>query len=177
MNKTIGKYLLLAYFCLQHDSLYAQFDTLYLHNGNVEPASVLRVNMHTIAFKYKNEDAERNMGKIAIQKIVYRSGRVEFPSVRHEVPPDSLWKKVIVIRDLSETEGLTKVDIIQSHTAFINLHTSSTGERTARKKLYKKAIEMNCPFVFIIEDKEILYGTIKFWGVSQHKFKAIAYRY
>lgn len=177
MKKGVCTYIFLCFLCLLQSSVYAQYDTLFLHNGKVEPASVLRINMHTITFRFKEEDAERNMGKMAIQKIVYRSGRVEFPSVRHEVPPDSLWKNIVVIRDIAETEGLTKVGAIQSHTAFINLHTSSTGERAARRKLYKKAIELNCPFVFILEDKEISYGTIKFWGVSQHKFKAIAYRY
>jgi hypothetical protein len=148
-----------------------------MHNGKIELATVLKVGLHTISFKYKNEEAERNMGKLAIEKIVYRSGRIEYPSVRHEVPADSLWNNIVVIHDLAETEGLSKVGHVSSHTAFINLHTSSSGEKAARKKLYKKAMEMNCPFVFIIEDKEILYGHIKFWGVTQHKFRAIAFRY
>lgn len=177
MIKAVHGYFLISFLCFLQGNLHAQYDTLYMHNGKVEPVSIQRIHMNTINFKYKDEDAERNMGKLAIQKIVYRSGRVEYPSLRHQVPPDSSWEDIVVIRELSETEGLVKVDDISAHTAFINLHTSRTGERAAREKLYKKAIEMKCPFILILEDKEILFGTIKFWGVTQHKFKAIAYRY
>jgi hypothetical protein len=72
---------------------------------------------------------------------------------------------------------LRPIGEINSHTAFINFHTSRSGEIKARKKLQQQAAKLNCPFILITVDREVMYGQIKFWGVVQHKLKAIAYTY
>jgi hypothetical protein len=155
----------------------AQYDTLFMQNGKVEAATVLRVSNENISFKFKDEQAERSISHYALSKIVFHSGRIEKQSKRHEILSDTSWKDVKVLRHFSETEGLNHIGEISAHTAFINLHTSKSGEKAAKRKLLKKAAELRCPFIFITMEKEILYGQIKFWGVSQYKIKAIAYQY
>jgi hypothetical protein len=155
----------------------AQYDSLFMHNGIIEEAIVQQVLPGSISFRFKGEDAGRSMSKHAIRKIVYRSGRVELPSASRNLPSDTAWSKVMILGTAAEAEGLRPIGEINSHTAFINFHTSRSGEIKARKKLQQQAAKLNCPFILITVDREVMYGQIKFWGVVQHKLKAIAYTY
>lgn len=155
----------------------AQMDSVFFHNGVVEEASVLKINEFTIELKFKNEDALRNFSKYAIDKVVYKSGRIEKMSPKILVDDDSSWNNVIVLDDKSSSVGLKRLGQISSHTAFINLHTSYTGEKKAHKLLLKEAANLKANFILITSDKEIVYTTVKWWGVSQVKMSAIAYQY
>lgn len=155
----------------------AQYDTLFMHNGTVEEVTIQQVSMKSISFRYKGEEAGRTISKHALRQISYRRGRVELPSPYREMQGDSAWTKVMFLSSDAEAEGLRPVGEISSHTSFINFHTSRSGERKARKKLQQAAAKLNCPFVLITVDREVVYGQIKFWGFTQNKIRAIAYSY
>ncbi len=155
----------------------AQMDSVFFHNGKIEAAVVLKIEENTIDLKFKNEDAVRRFSKYTIDKVVYKSGRVETMSAKVIVDNDSSWNKVIVLDDKIQAAGMKRIGQIFSHTAFINLHTSHTGEKKARKLLLKEAAKLNSNFILITSDKEVVYTTIKWWGVSQVKMSAVAYQY
>ncbi|MBU3677595.1 MAG: hypothetical protein FGM54_10530 [Chitinophagaceae bacterium] len=155
----------------------AQSDTIYFHDGRKEAATIQRVSANSVGYRYFMEEADRIAGFDAIEKIVYKSGRIEAFTNKRVLRNNGDWESVKIIKDITETEGLHAVGEISVHTAFINFHTSHSGEVKAKQKLLQNADAMGCPFVFILEDKEIVYGKIKFWGFTQHKYKAIAYKY
>lgn len=165
---------LMTMLCLES---YCQFDTLFFHNGKVEEAIVKKIKESTITFTYKNEQAERFVYSYAIEKIKFASGREEFFSHKIEVTNDSSWANIVFLNNKEETEGLTKLSEIFAHTAFINFHTSHTGQVKAREKLLKSAAQKKTVFLLITKEDETVYMKIKFWGLSQHKIKGTAYCY
>jgi hypothetical protein len=156
---------------------YCQMDTLFFHNGKVEEAVVKKIKESTISFTYKNEQAERSVSSYAIERIKFASGREEFFSQKIEVPNDSSWTNIVILNSKEEAEGLTKLSILSAHTAFINLHTSHTGQVKARQKILKSAAQKKANFLLITNEEETVYMTFKFWGLSQHKIRGIAYSY
>jgi hypothetical protein len=59
-------------------AVYAQSDTLYMHNGKKVTGNVKKVGEHTVSFTYQNEDVEQVLGKYTILKIIYaKSGRLQ----------------------------------------------------------------------------------------------------
>jgi hypothetical protein len=168
--------LLLGLMMLSFES-YCQMDTLFFHNGKVEQAVVKKIKESTISFTYKNEQAERSVSSYAIERIKFASGREEFFSQKIEVPNDSSWNNIVILHNKEEAEGLTKLSALSAHTAFINLHTSHTGQVKARQKILKSAAQKKAIFLLITSEEETVYMTIKFWGLSQHKIRGVVYSY
>lgn len=176
MNKFIFIFSLF-FGVLMFKNVRAQKDTIYFHNGQIEAATITRVSNNMVGFRYLNEDADRIAGFDAIKKIVYRSGRNEDFSSKRDIPTETNTEPIKFLRNKTDAEGLREIAEISAHTRFINLHTSSSGARAARNKLLKKTAALGCPFIFIEDDKEVMYGQFKFWGVTQHTYKAVVYTY
>ena len=66
----------------------AQMDSVFFHNGKIEAAVVLKIDEYSIDLKFKNEDAVRRFSKYTIDKVVYKSGRVETMSAKVIVDND-----------------------------------------------------------------------------------------
>ena len=156
---------------------YCQLDSLFFHNGKVEEGTVKKIKESTISFTYKNEQAERSVSSYAIQKIKFASGREDFFTDKIEVKNDSSWANIVILNNKEEAEGLSKLSTLSAHTAFINLHTSHTGQVKAREKILKSAAQKKAIFLLITSEEETVYMTIKFWGLSQHKIRGVIYSY
>jgi len=175
-QSTLRSMMLITLMMLGFES-YSQLDTLFFHNGKVEVATVRKIKESTISFSYKNEQAERSVSSYAIQKIKFASGREDFFSNKIEVTNDSSWANIVILNNKEEAEGLSKLSVLSAHTAFINLHTSHTGQVKAREKILKSAAQKKAIFLLITNEEETVYMTFKFWGLSQHKIRGIAYGY
>jgi hypothetical protein len=175
-QSTLISMMLITLMMLGFES-YSQLDTLFFHNGKVEVATVKKIKESTISFSYKNEQAERSVSSYAIQKIKFASGREDFFSNKIEVINDLSWANVVILNNKEEAEGLSKLSVLSAHTAFINLHTSHTGQVKAREKILKSAAQKKAIFLLITNEEETVYMTFKFWGLSQHKIRGIAYGY
>jgi len=156
---------------------YCQMDSIFFHNGKEEEATVRKIKESTIIFTYKNEQVERSVSSYAIRRIKYASGREDFFTNKIEVTNDSSWANIVILNNKEEAEGLLKLTALSAHTAFINLHTSHTGQVKAREKILKSAAQKKAIFLLITSEEETVYMTIKFWGLSQHKIKGIAFSY
>lgn len=152
-------------------------DTIYYHNGNIEAAHISEISSKTVSFVYNHEITERMTGYYSVNKIKYRSGRVELLSQRHSVSDEDQWRSVLLLTSEEEVAGLKPHKVIEMHTRFVNFHTSSSGERKLLRKLRQEAARLQCPFILITREIEVKYGRVKFWGLSQHKIRITAYRY
>lgn len=177
MNQSIFRTMMLLGFIMLGFESYSQMDTLYFHNGKVEEAVVRKIKESTISFTYKNEHAERSVSFYAVDKIKFASGRVEFFTEKIEVKNDSSWSNVVILNTKEEAEGLKTLTSLSAHTAFINFHTSQTGQVKAREKILKSVAQKKAIFLLITKEEETVYMTFKFWGFSQHKIRGIAYCY
>ncbi len=66
-------------------SPYAAVDKIYEHSGQVIDVKIIKVGESTLSYKYPGEDAEQTIGKLAVEKIVYSSGRTEQVSDKVEI--------------------------------------------------------------------------------------------
>lgn len=150
-------------------------DKMHKHDGEKADVKIVKVGEYTIIYKYPGEDAEQTIGKLAVNKIVYASGRSEDISDKIVVNGKDDWENVQIIEDKSQVIGLKKKDEIRGKTAgFMNYHSAGTADKKATKKLKEAAAEMGAPFVLMTSDNDARVGT---GGTNQGLKKGFAYSY
>lgn len=92
-------------------------DKMYKHDGEKIDVKIVKVAEFTIVYKYPGEDAEQTIGKLAVAKIVYGSGRTEQVSDKVVVSGKDDWESVQIIEDKSQVIGLKKKDEIRGKTS------------------------------------------------------------
>jgi hypothetical protein len=181
MPTVVGIWLCHVAILLGHGAM-AQLDTLYFHSGEVGVCTVLQIDEEYLRFRYAGEEAERFVGRCAIDRVSMRSGRVDRMSDKVVIPVDLNERKVVVIASAQEAKGLRKKAELYSHTSFVNFRTSSSGARKARERIQAEAAAQGCEFVRFTQDsesliQEVVILRIRIWGVTQHRCTAIGYTY
>ncbi|MGC4058407.1 MAG: hypothetical protein QM743_09880 [Chitinophagaceae bacterium] len=173
MKKQLFSFLvMLLPFCVS-----AQSDVIKKHNGETVNGKVISVDEYTITFVYDGEEARNTLSKYAIEKITYKSGRVEEVSEKINVRGEDDWEKVVILEDKSYIAGLKKAEEVRGKTGLINYHTGNTADKKAEKKLKMAAAEIHCPFILLTADKATVGSSSNQLGGSQAIKKGIAYKY
>jgi hypothetical protein len=155
---------------------FAQADKMFKHTGETLEVKVVRVSDYSIIFKYPGEDAEQTIGKLAVEKIVYSSGRTEQVPEKVSVSGATDWEKVQVLEDKTQIIGLKKMDEIRGKTSgLLSFHTAGSADKKATKKLKEAAAEMGAPFILMTSDNDARAGLGG--GVNQGIKKGFAYGY
>ena len=76
-------------------------DKIFLHSGKEIDGKVIRVEEFIVVFKYEGEDAEQTIGKKAVDKIQYSSGRSETISEKMVIIGKEDWERVEILIDKS----------------------------------------------------------------------------
>jgi hypothetical protein len=151
-------------------------DKMHKHDGEKIDVKIVKVAEYTIVYKYPGEDAEQTIGKLAVSKIVYGSGRSEQISDKVVVNGKDDWENVQIIEDKSQIIGLKKKDEIRGKTAgFLNYHTAGTADKKATRKLKEAAAELGAPFILMTADNDARVGGNG--GTNQGIKKGFAYTY
>ena len=158
-------------------------DKIFLHSGKTIDGKVVKVEEFTIVYKYEGEDAEQTIGKKAVEKIQYSSGRTEEISEKVVIASKEDWEKVEILLDKSEIVGLKKVGEISGKS--VGGYSGSKSDKKANKKLLEAAAQMGCPFVYMTADQKSSGGSYGGWGggiagiasANQSLKKGIAYTY
>ena len=155
---------------------FSQVDTIYFHKGTVAAVNVTKIGDLTISYKYPNEDAENEVGKYAIKKIVIgKSGRVEDITDKINITGEGDWEKVVLLDNVNQTAGLKKIGEVAGKTSFFNYRSAAGGDKKAMERLKKEAAKQSAAFVLVTEDKNFNLGNS--WGGSQSKKKGTCYSY
>lgn len=151
-------------------------DKIYLHNGKVIDGKVIKLDDFKVIYKYEGEDAEQSIGKKAVEKIEYSSGRTEDVSEKVVVASKDDWEKVEILLDKSEIVGLKKVAEVTGKTSgYFSGYVSGAGaDKRANKKLLEAAAALGCPFVYMTSDNA---NSGAFSYGKQALKKGIAYAY
>lgn len=127
-------------------------DKIFLHTGKIIDGKVVKVDDFKIIYKYDGEDAEQTIGKKAIQKIEYSSGRTEEISEKIVITGKEDWEKVEILLDISEIVGLKKIGEVKGKS--VGGFSGSKSDKKANKKLLEAAADMGCPFVYMMADQK-----------------------
>lgn len=135
-------------------------DKLYKHSGEKLDVKITKVGEFSISFTYPNETAEQTVGKYAVAKIEYASGRKEDITEKIVVSSKEDWEKVIILEDVAATVGLKRQGEIRGKTAgMYNFNTAGASDKKATKKLKMEAAELGAPFILMQSEKDSRWST------------------
>jgi len=134
-------------------------DKMYKHSGDVLDIKVIKVGETTITYKYPGEDAEQTIGKLAVNKIVYASGRTEEVTDKVVIGGKDDWEKVQIVTDPSNVLGLKKGDEVRGKTSgMFTYNSAGSADKKATKKIREAAAEAGAPFILLTSDKSDGFG-------------------
>lgn len=147
-------------------------DKMVKHSGQNLDVKIVKVGETTITYKYPGEDAEQTIGKYAVAKITYSSGRTETISDKVVVSGKSDWENVVIFTDASEALGLKKGEEVRGKTSgMLSYHTAGSADKKATRKIKEEAAEAGAPFILMTADKS------DGFGVKQSIKKGYLYTY
>ncbi|MDQ6843489.1 MAG: hypothetical protein M3Z92_03920 [Bacteroidota bacterium] len=147
-------------------------DKLYKHSGEVLDVKVSKVGEFNITFKYPGEDAEQVIGKLAVNKITYGSGRTEEISDKIVVSGKDDWDKVQVVTDQAQVVGLKKGEEVRGKTSgMLSYNSAGSADKKAARKIKEAAAEAGAPFILLTSDKN------DGFGVKQAVKNGVTYTY
>jgi hypothetical protein len=138
-------------------SAQVQYDSIYTTNEGIIAVTIKEVASDAVKFLYPNEDILNSMVKSRIQKIVFKSGRVQVFSEStsyKKVTCVEDWENVSISRLESEIQGLYKIgDISVKAKAFIE--SSSKVNERAIMKLKMEAALQGANVVYIVTETSV----------------------
>ncbi|NJO25743.1 MAG: hypothetical protein HC867_08255 [Bacteroidia bacterium] len=125
---------------------FAQNDKMHKHNGEKSEVKIIKVGEWTISYSYPGETAEQTIGKYAVAKIEYASGRTEEVTEKITVAGEDDWERVVIIEDKGAAIGLKKMEEIRGKTSgWIGVHTAGSADKKSLKKLKMAAAAIGAP--------------------------------
>ena len=150
----------------------AGVDKLYKHSGQTLDVKIVKVGEFSITYKYPGEDAEQVIGKLAVGKITYSSGRTEEISEKIVVSGKDDWEKVQVINEKAQLVGLKAGEEIRGKTSgLLSYNTAGSADKKASRKIKEAAAELGAPYVLMTSDKN------DGFGIKQSIKNGVAYSY
>lgn len=147
-------------------------DKLYMHSGQVLDVKVIKVGEFAVTYKFPGEDAEQVIGKLAVGKITYSSGRTEEISEKIVVSGKDDWENVQILTDKAQSVGLKKGDEVRGKTSgLLSYNTAGSADKKASKKIKEAAAEAGAPFILLTSDKS------DGFGVKQSVKNGVLYSY
>jgi hypothetical protein len=126
-------------------------DIIVKHSGSrLEKVKVIAVNDYSITFSNPGETVTNTIGKAAVDRVIFESGRVEQISEPVSVKGDEGWKNVIVTNNPNEVIGLRRVGEVKAKAGgYGSLRTTKGSDRKATERLKKEVVELGGHVVFI----------------------------
>jgi hypothetical protein len=162
------KYLIIIAILALCNKSFGQSDTIVKRSGEKLAVTIKSNDPSSVTFVYPNEDLINTLNKNVIEKIIFKSGRIEVCSQATKlevVNGIEDWEKVIITNNPADVEGLTKVGEVSSKSAWGGSLGQNLADKIAREKLKKDAAEMKASIVLLETYKNGYYGT-KINGVA-----------
>lgn len=165
------KHLFSLLFCVTFSLALFSQDKVYLHNGKDADVKVIKVSEFTITYSYPNETAEQTIGKYAVDRIKYSSGREEKITDKIVISGKDDWEKVHILEKAEQAVGLKSLGEVGGKTSgMMGFHTAGSADKKSMKKLLEDAAEKGAQFVLITSDKDNQF-------TNQSKKRGVAYGY
>ena len=162
------KYLITCAILALCNFSYGQLDTIVKRSGERLAVTLKSNDPSSVTFIYPNEDLITTLNKNVIEKIIFKSGRIEVCSQTTKLEAVNGiedWEKVIITNNPADVEGLTKVSAVSSKSSFGGALAQNLADKKAREKLKKAAAKMKASIILIETYKNDYYGT-KINGVA-----------
>ena len=154
MKKT---FLFFAFLACSIVTSFAQ-DKVYLHNGSVATGKVVENEPSYIKLQYEGEEVASTLGKAAIEKIEFKSGRIESCSQKVVInDPKKEYGKIQVLREKEDCVGLVRIQAFTEKSGGMWSLGATSGKYMQKtiKKLQIKAAELGgCAILITSEESK-----------------------
>jgi hypothetical protein len=165
------KHLFVLFFCTSFSLVLFAQDKMYMHNGKDIDVKIIKVAEFTVSYSYPNETAEQTVGKFAVAKIKYSSGREEKISDKVLVSGKDDWERVQILEKDEQAVGLKSLGEVGGKTSgMMGFHTAASADKKSMKKILEDAAEKGAQFVLITKEKDNQF-------TNQSKKRGVAYTY
>ncbi|WP_254411498.1 hypothetical protein [Dyadobacter diqingensis] len=137
--------LVIAFGSLQFAS--AQ-DIIVKHNGSKLEAKVNYVTESVVVYTSPGENSSGKLGKAEVEKIIYKSGRVELISQKIVVNGHDDWKKIVLTSNPLSVVGLIKKGEIKVKSGRESHGTASFDSKEV-EKMKKQAADMGAHVILV----------------------------
>jgi hypothetical protein len=137
----IAKNVFLFFLVTAGTSLLAQskLDKIKKLNGEEIEVEITATDQKMVSFKYPGENETYRISKRMIQEITHKSGRKEKLSEALVIKGEEDWEKVMITQDKDDVEGMVKKGETTEGTKGFSLHSASSSDKKATKKLRQEA--------------------------------------
>ena len=134
------------------NSVALKSDLLCLHDGSRIECQITTVGPTQISYKRVNELTQYAIGRPAVQKIRFLSGRDEVISNRVLIGSSDDWENVVLTENPDEVVGLRRLGEVsgKSTGGFIGV---KGVDKAASRKLKKEAAEMGGHIILLLQDQ------------------------
>lgn len=130
-------------------------DKITLHDGEILNVSVISLDQSTIKYKFPNENPERVIGKLAVVKIEYASGRTENISSRVVIGSEKDWEKVQIVTDKSLFIGMKEgKEITSQKSGWFNYNSQKGIDKKVERKIKETAASYNAPYILLTDEEK-----------------------
>lgn len=141
-------YLIIFVLCCITTRFVSAQDVIVKHDGEKLNVKVNYVTESSIVFTNPLNAHSDKLGKAEVEKIVYKSGRIEPISDKIEVHGKKDWEKIVVTSNPLSVVGLIKKGEIHIKSAH-QIHSISSIESREVEKIKKQAAEMGAHVIVL----------------------------
>lgn len=143
--KTVITFLFLLTTAIAHSQ-----DLIVTHAGAEVPGKVISINENSIQYKIPGESATNTIGKAAVARIRFASGRIEEISRRVYVETPDDWEFVMITSNPAEVVGLRRLGEVRAKAGgFGTFRTARGADRKATQRLKKRAAELGAHVILV----------------------------
>lgn len=148
-------------------------DTIVKLGGVKMPVRILQVGRTDVTYQEIGQDDYKKMDQKQIQKLIYKSGRIEqINKPLFEMVDESDWRSVILTDNEDDVAGMTEKGKVKSE-SYTRARNKRSALKSAEIRLKKKAANLGATIV-LIEKKEATGG---YGEVPSYKMAGTAYGY
>jgi hypothetical protein len=139
-------------------SAQVQYDSIYTFNDGVIAVTVKEVTSDALKFAYPNEDLLNSISKNNVQKVVFKSGRVQVfseASAFNKVTCADDWVNVSITVLESEVKGLHKIGDVSVKSKSGGFASSSKVKDRAYNKIKMEAALQGANVVLITDETSV----------------------
>ena len=150
----MAKLFILPFFLFHFSILFAQ-DKIVRHNGDTLKVKIVRATETSIEYRFIDEDAEQVIGRVAVKKLIYSSGRTEDITEKIVISGIEDIDKIQVVTDKALVVRFKKGDEIRGKNSGVaGFHTAGSADKKAMKKLLEGAAELGVPVILITSEND-----------------------
>jgi hypothetical protein len=125
-------------------------DVIYCHSGKQLRVKVAQVGENSISYLFSGESVVNTIGRAAVSRIQFESGRIEEISETISISGNDGWENVIITNNPNEIVGLKRLGEIKAKAGgYWSLRSTKGSDRKSTERIKREAAELGGHVVYL----------------------------